>query len=276
YQVACASRSVTGNWVGKDLLILNGGPAFMTRAEKVRRPHEVRLELPDTWKSSATGLAGHARGKAHHHVAPDYDALVDSPIMAGNLAVADFDVGGSKHSVVAGGDTTLWDGKRAADDLKKIVEENQRFWGTLPFKKYAFLFSVRDKGAGGGGLEHANSALMMSSATRGAAPNLAWLRFVSHEYFHAFNVKRLRPVELGPFDYEKEPRTSGLWVAEGLTTYYGDLLVARAGFCDSKAYFARVSSHIDRLQKSPGRLVQPPNEPPLSRWSASSSGSGGA
>src|SRR5262249_61307506 len=98
-----------------------------------------------------------------------------------------------------------------------------------------FLFSLREKG-GGGGLEHANSALMMSSAnaTRGEKPNLPWLMFVSHEYFHAFNVKRLRPVELGPFDYEKEPRTTVLWVAEGLTTYYGELLVARAGFCDTK------------------------------------------
>jgi alpha-glucosidase len=99
--------------------------------------------------------------------------------------------------------------------------------------------------------------------------------FVSHEYFHAFNVKRLRPVELGPFDYEKEPRTTGLWVAEGLTTYYGDLLVARAGFCDTKEYLARVSSHIDKLQKSPGRLVQTLNQASHDVWAGGMSGVGG-
>jgi predicted metalloprotease with PDZ domain len=107
-------------------------------------------------------------------------------------------------------------------------------------------------------LEHANSALMFSkaAATRGKEPNVPWLMFVSHEYFHAFNVKRLRPVELGPFNYEKAPRTTGLWVAEGLTTYYGELLVRRAALCDTNEYLARLSGHIGRLQKTPGRLVQ--------------------
>src|SRR5262249_15834003 len=156
----------------------------------------------------------------------------------------EFAVDGSKHYVVAAGDTGQWNGQRAAADLQKIVQENRRLWGFLPFRKYAFLFVLK---GGGGGLEHANSALMMTSAaaTRGPAPNLRWLQFVSHEYFHAFNVKRLRPVELGPFDYEKEPRTTGLWVAEGLTTYYGDLVVCRAGLCGQDEFLARVSSHVD-------------------------------
>jgi predicted metalloprotease with PDZ domain len=276
YQLACTSRSVTGNFVGKDLLILNGGPAFMTLADKTKRPHEVALDLPEGWKQSMSGLPTAADGKLHHFMAADYDTLVDSPIMAGALAVEEFEVAGSKHYVVAGGETAPWDGKRAAADLKKIVEENQRFWGPLPYKKYAFLFSVKEKGGGGGGLEHANSALMMSgsSATRGEAPNVSWLGFVSHEFFHAFNVKRLRPVELGPFDYEKEPRTSGLWVAEGLTTYYGDLLVARAGLTSAKDYLSRLSGHIEKLQKSPGRLVQSLNQASLEVWTSSMSGVG--
>ncbi|HYT88075.1 MAG TPA: hypothetical protein VEL76_05100 [Gemmataceae bacterium] len=277
YKLLCTGRSVTGNWVGADLLVLNGGPSFVTLVDKARRPHEVRLELPPQWKRSMTGLDAAPGGQSHHYRAADYDTLVDSPIVAGNLAVTEFDVDGSKHFVVAAGDTAQWDGTRAAADLRKIVEENRRLWGALPFKKYVFLFVVREKGGGGGGLEHANSALMFSSAaaTRGKGPNLTWLMFVSHEYCHAFNVKRLRPVELGPFDYEKPPRTTGLWVAEGLTTYYGDLLVRRAGLCDTDAYLARLSGHIGRLQKTPGRLVQTLEQASADVWTSSLSGVGG-
>jgi predicted metalloprotease with PDZ domain len=277
YKLICTGRSVTGNWVGADMVVLNGGPSFVTLLEKARRPHEILLELPQMWKRSMTGLDAAPDGKPHRYRAVDFDTLVDSPIVAGNLAVSEFEVDGSQHYVVAAGDTSLWDGKRAAADLRKIVQENRRMWGHLPFKKYVFLFSVREKG-GGGGLEHANSALMMTNAaaTRGTEPNLSWLRFVSHEYFHAFNVKRLRPVELGPFDYEKEPRTTGLWIGEGLTTYFGDLIVCRAGFGDTKDFLARLSSHIDRLQKSPGRLVQTLEQASIDVWTSSMSGVGGS
>jgi predicted metalloprotease with PDZ domain len=275
YKLLCTRRGVTGNWVGDDLLVLNGGPSFVTLAEKARRPHEVRLELPPGWKRSMTGLEPAPGGQPHHYRAADYDALVDSPIVAGNLAITEFDVDGSKHFVVAGGDTAQWDGERAAADLRKIAQENQRFWGSLPFPRYLFLFVVRAKGGGGGGLEHANSALMFSSATATRGKGPTWLMFVSHEYFHAFNVKRLRPVELGPFDYEQPPRTTGLWIGEGLTTYFGDLLVCRAGLCDQGAYLARLSSHIGRLQKTPGRLVQTLEQASLDVWTASFSGVGG-
>jgi predicted metalloprotease with PDZ domain len=277
YKLLCTGKSVTGNWVGPDLLILNGGPAFVTLVEIAQRPHDVLLELPEGWKQSMTGLDAAPDGKPHHYRAADFDTLVDSPIVAGKLAINDFAVDGSKHYVVAGGEIAQWDGKRAAADLQKIVEENRRLWGQLPFKKYVFLFSVREKGGGGGGLEHANSALMNtgSAATRGTGSNLSWLMFVSHEYFHAFNVKRLRPVELGPFDYEKEPRTTGLWVAEGLTTYFGDLIVSRAGFGSTKDFLARLSSHIDKLQNTPGRLVQTLEQASHDVWTSSMSGVGG-
>src|SRR5207244_1071193 len=91
---------------------------------------------------------------------------------------------------------------------------------------------------------------------------------------HAFNVKRLRPIELGPFDYEKEPRTTGLWVAEGLTSYYGDIVLPRAGIGGTKEFLARLSSHIDKLQKSPGRLVQSLEQASYDVWTAGFSGIG--
>ncbi len=277
YKLTCTGRSVTGNWVGTDLAMLNGSSAFVTLAEKAQRPHEVHLELPAAWKQSMSSLEAAGNGKPHHYRAADHDTLVDSPILAGNLAVTTFAVDGSRHAVVAGGDTASWDGVRAAAELEKVVRAQRRLWGPLPFRKYVFLFVVREKGGGFGGLEHAHSALMSTSpaATRGKAPNRNWLMFVSHEYCHAFNVKRLRPVELGPFDYERPPRTTGLWVAEGLTTYYGDLLVRRAGLCTAGDYLSRLSGHIGRLQKTPGRLVQTLEQASADVWTSSMSGVGG-
>jgi predicted metalloprotease with PDZ domain len=104
---------------------------------------------------------------------------------------------------------------------------------------------------------------------------LSWLSLVSHEYFHAMNVKRLRPIELGPFDYEKEVRTSSLWVSEGLTSYFGDLLVCRAGLSKTDEYLGQLSGHIQQLQTSPGRLEQTLDQASLEVWTGSMSGVGG-
>jgi predicted metalloprotease with PDZ domain len=274
YKLKCESRSVTTNWVGEDMAVLNGGATFLTLAEKGKRPHDITLELAGSWKQSMTALGAAPDGKANHYRAADFDTVVDSPIVAGNLEVHEFDVDGSKHLVVNAGAFAGWDGKRAAADLEKIVQEHRRMWGFLPFKRYVFLCTFR---AGGGGLEHLNSTLLTSSAgsMRSPASYLGWLNFVSHEYFHAFNVKRLRPIELGPFDYEKQPQTTGLWVAEGLTSYYGELITTRAGLGTSADFLARLSGHIGQLQKTPGRLVQTLEQASYDVWTSGFSGIGG-
>jgi predicted metalloprotease with PDZ domain len=274
YKLRCESRSVTTNWVGDDLAVLNGAATFLTLAEKGPRPHDIKLELPAGWERSMTSLDAAPDGKANHYRAADFDAVVDSPIVAGNLEVREFAVDGSKHVLVSAGDFAGWDGKRAAADVEKIVRENRRLWGFVPFKRYVFLFVFR---RGGGGLEHRNSSLLTSSAAaqRTPASYLSWLNFVSHEYFHAFNVKRLRPVELGPFDYENQPRTTGLWVAEGFTCYYEGLVTTRAGLGSTRDFLSRLSQHIDRLQKTPGRLEQTLEQASLDVWTSSFSGIGG-
>jgi predicted metalloprotease with PDZ domain len=275
YRLLCNGRSVTTNSVGAEYAVLNGAASFPTLVEGERRPHDVRLELPAEWKRSMTGLDAAPDGKPNHYRAADFDTLVDSPIVAGNLVVSDFEVEGSKHYVVAVGDTGKWDSRQVGEDLEKVARENRRMWGFLPFEKYVFLCVLRQ---GGGGLEHKNSTLVTTSAAGVRTPGgyLSWIAFVSHEYFHAYNVKRLRPVELGPFDYEKEVRTTGLWVAEGLTTYYGDLVVRRAGLTREQDFLARLSSHIKKLQNSPGRLVQTLEESSRDVWTSSFSGLGGS
>lgn len=275
YKLKCDSRSVTTNWVGEEMAVLNGAATFLTLVENSPRPHDIQLVLAANWKQSMTGLDAAPDGKANHYRAADFDTLVDSPIIAGNLEIHEFDVAGSKHFVVNAGDFAGWDGKRAAADLEKLVKEHRRMWGFLPFQRYLFLCVFR---RGAGGLEHSNSTLLTANATamRLPASYLSWLVFVSHEYFHAFNVKRLRPVELGPFDYEKEPRTAGLWVAEGITCYYDALLTCRAGLASPKDFLARLSGTIARLQKSPGRLEQTLEQASLDVWTSSFSGLGGS
>ncbi|HEY5440011.1 MAG TPA: hypothetical protein VIJ90_01890, partial [Gemmatimonadaceae bacterium] len=154
----------------------------------------------------------------------------------------------------------------------RIALANHRFWGFLPFNKYVFLNVFRQ---GGGGLEHLNSTLLTSSPRSEGGGALRWLEFVAHEYFHAENVKRLRPVELGPFDYEHPPATASLWLSEGVTTYYGDLLVARSGVGTPKDFFASLSNDLTSLQNSPGRLEQTLEQASLGIFSTGGSGVGG-
>jgi predicted metalloprotease with PDZ domain len=273
YRLTCQQVSVTTNYVGDDMAVFNGAATFPTLVEEGSRPHEVRLELPPGWKKAVTALGQAPDGLPNHFRAADYDTLVDSPIVAGNPAVHEFAVDGAKHYLVDIGEFGAWDGAKAAASLEKIVAETRRFWGFLPFKTYHFLNVFR---RGGGGLEHKYSTLLTGSAARTqAAPiNFRWLSFVSHEYFHAFNVKRLRPVELGPFDYEHPPKTASLWIAEGLTSYFGELIVVRAGLGTVDDYLAAMSSSINQLQSSPGRLVQSLEQSSLDVWVSGVSGVG--
>jgi predicted metalloprotease with PDZ domain len=237
----------------------------MTLVERGPRAHEVGLELPEHWKTSVTGLPEAPGGAPHHYRAPDYDTLVDSPIVAGNPAVYRFEVDGKPHDLVNEGEGGVWDGPRSAKDVETIVREARRLWGFLPYDKYVFLNMITEAG---GGLEHKSSTLLMTSRwrTRTRRGYRDWLSLVAHEYFHAWNVKRLRPVELGPFDYENEVYTRSLWISEGFTDYYGDLIVRRAGLSSRDEYLEDLSTTIAQLQTTPGRLVQPVEMSSYDAW----------
>ncbi len=274
YKLLCRSTFVTGSWVGPNFAVINGPSTFITLTEKAERPHEVRLELPPVWKQSITSLDNAPDGRPNHYRGPNYDVFIDSPIVAGTISTHEFEVGGTRHVLADFGDLGAWDGQAAADKIKLFVEEHRRFLGgTLPFKRYVFLNGFR---GGQGGLEHLNSSLLSSGRNPTTTePTLRWLKYVSHEYFHAINVKRLRPVELGPFDYEQLPQTPSLWISEGLTTYYGDLAVVRSGVASPADFLAGLSGHIRTLQTSPGRLVQSLEQASLSAGRSSKSGVGG-
>jgi predicted metalloprotease with PDZ domain len=263
YRVYAHEMSVRTNWVDDEYALLNGAPTFITLLGTSNRPHDVRLVLPAAWSRSVSAMP---QGSAPNTFrAADYDTLVDSPIVAGNPAIYEFSVAGKRHYLVDVGEGGVWDGRRAVQDLAKIVQQTIDFWGVVPYDSYYFLNII---GGTGGGLEHKSSTVLNpardSTSTR--ADYLGWLSTASHEFFHAWNVKRLRPIELGPFDYENEVYTRSLWFVEGVTDYYADLQNRRARVSTLDEYLAALSKEIANLQTTPGRLVQPAEQASYDAW----------
>ncbi len=259
YRLYCREMSVRTNWVERDFGVLVGAATYLTRADDLRqrraRPHHVQFVLPGNWQQAVMELPTDP-AEPQRFLAASYDALVDAPTVLGNPQISSFIVGEKPHRLVTLGGDGLWDNEAAARDVAKIVEQHQQFWQSVPYESYTFLNVISETR---GGLEHDNCCLMMTSrwAYRDAKQYRNWLGLVSHEFFHTWNVRRLRPAGLETYDYERENYTDGLWVAEGVTSYYDDLLQRRAGLLTDKQYLEGVSKVIDGVQKSGGRLVQP-------------------
>ena len=264
YKVYSREMTVRNNWVESAFAMINGAPTFITLVERAARPHEVRIELPASWKKVETPLEP-ISGSANAFRAADFDTLVDSPIIIGNPLTREFTVDGKRHVVLFEGDTQLIDADKAAADVQKIVNAAQGVMGPLVYPHYHFLTMVVEQG---GGLEHKNGYLGMTNrfATRTHAAYMGFLGTLAHEYFHNWNVKRLRPVELGPFDYENENYVKMLWVAEGFTDYYADVLPKRAGIATKEEFLDGVSGQIEQVQNAPGRLVTPVNMSSYDAW----------
>jgi predicted metalloprotease with PDZ domain len=274
YRVYARTMGVQSNWVEAGFALINGASTFLSIVGETHRPHEVTVELPKGWKGIYTGLDLVA---PHTYRASDYDTLVDCPIYAGSPAVYEFEAAARKHYLVNEGEAGVWDGPASAKAVEAIVREYHRMMGVIPYDQYLFLNLLLESG---GGLEHKNSTVLIASrwawknteepaldAPPPRKPNRTnWLDLVSHEYFHLWNVKRLRPVELGPFDYENENYSRTLWVAEGITTYYGPLAVKRARLIDQPTYLKFLSREITQLQNTPGRLVQPVETSSYDAW----------
>src|SRR5687768_12752772 len=168
YRIYGREMSVRTNWIEAGFALINGAPTFLTLADTTARPHEVILKPANGWRGSFTGLPAMSGGE-HRYRAPDFDTLVDSPILLGNPAVYEFTVDGKPHYLVNEGEAGIFDGARAAKDFEALVREQQRFWGDLPYDKYVLLNVISEAS---GGLEHRNLAVLMTSrwATRTRRP----------------------------------------------------------------------------------------------------------
>ena len=194
----------------------------------------------------------------------DYDHLVDCPIEIGNQEVFDFEAAGVKHTVAIYGDGnySIPDLKR---DMAKIIEEETKVFGQNPNEDY--LFIIHNVVNGQGGLEHKNSTtLSVNRWTYGGSNYLKFLNLVAHEYFHLWNVKRIRPIELGPFDYNQENYTDLLWVMEGFTSYYDELILLRAGYYTQNQMLGKIESAINYVEGSVGSRVQPLAHASFDAW----------
>lgn len=184
----------------------------------------------------------------------NYDHLVDCPIEIGNQVEFQFMASGVKHTVAMYGDGNF-DVDKLKVDMPKVIEAETQVFGENPNKDY--LFIVHNVVDGQGGLEHMNSTtLSVNRWSYSGADYLGFLNLVAHEYFHLWNVKRFRPIELGPFDYDKENYTSLLWVMEGFTSYYDELIMRRAGLMSQEEFISKVQNSINYVEGSVGSRVQ--------------------
>lgn len=261
YGLYAAELTVRTNFVDADFAMLNGASTFVVPVD-YDGGYEVDVKLPKRWKELHCQLADSGK---RSFVADDLDALIDSPIVAGKPWVNRFDVDGIEHKLITLPAVEPWDNDKAAKAVKKIAQVQRDFWGQLPYTRYLYLNVISE---GYGGLEHMDSTLMVTGSQNTVDDKKfkTWLGLVSHEQFHAWNVKRMRPDTLGPFDYENETYTRSLWVAEGLTSYYDDLLLARAGLLSETEYLERLNKSIRGIESAPGHLVQSMSDASFDAW----------
>lgn len=224
---------------------------------------KIDKQLQPQW-SIATGLEM-VSGEPDQYTAPDFDILYDSPFLIGNLEeLPSFKVKEIEHRFI-GYKVGNFDHELFISNLKKVVEAAVAIFNDIPYKKYTFIAI----GPGMGGIEHLNNTIISFDGNRIKTKEdiNKIMNFIGHEYFHHYNVKRIRPVELGPFDYDKENRTSQLWVSEGLTVYYEYMIVKRAGLADEQTFLANFEGNINAVENNPGRFLQSLSQSSYYTWS---------
>ena len=238
----------------------NGATLFFYSEAMRQRQHRVFVHAPPGWESFSA-----LRRQGNEFIAGDYDELIDSPFEIGPHTALHFVAAGVPHQVVLWGDP-LVDGEKLCGDLQRVCETEAQLFGSLPMTNYLFLVYASDKGRGG--LEHkASTALIFPRQAFGNSKGWEdFLTLAAHEYFHLWNIKRIKPKALVPFDYGQESYTRLLWFFEGATSYYDNLMVRRAGLMTASRYLTRAGETLTALQTTPGRKVQTLAEASLLSW----------
>lgn len=254
YDVWAGELNVATSWVEAGVAVLNGAGLFLFSDASRDRPQQLRVVLPDDWAGVQTPLPASAEPGVY--LAVNYDELVDSPIVAGNLSRHEFTVRGQPYALILGAGGHSVDPGRLQEDVARIVETQQEFWGINPFDR-EYLFISLFMGPFGG-LEHDHGTIMMVDPWQMLQRDdyIKWLGVASHEFFHAWNVRRMRPQALARYDYDREVYTRELWLAEGLSSYYDGLLLFRSGLIDVSDYFDLLAQEIRHYETMPGRQVR--------------------
>ena len=264
YRIYAFELSVRTSFVDAAHAFLSPTGLFLYPEGQIKSPSTVTIIPYKGWNKISTGLEA-VKGKPNTFFAPDYDILYDSPFEVGNHDIFEFEAAGVKHEVAMYGGGN-YDKTRLTEDITGIVEAETAIFGENPNKKYVFI--VHNTLAGGGGLEHLNSTVLGAIRLGYTSEDSykSFLGLVSHEYFHLWNVKRLRPQALGPFDYSNENYTTNLWIAEGFTAYYDNLILRRTGLYSPDKYLQLLTADINAVENQPGNRIQPVSEASFDAW----------
>lgn len=250
YSVYGFETSVRTNHIDDSHAFLSPAATFLHVADQIHHEVTITIDLPKTWTKISTGLQK-SESDLFTYYAANFDVLYDAPFELGNQDVWSFDAANVHHEFAMVGPGN-YDKDRIARDVTKIVEEETRIWGSNPNDFYVFI--THNYQIGSGGLEHLNSTVL--GATRSGYNQDVfyknYLSLVAHEYFHLWLVKRLRPKPLGPFNYDEENYTSLLWIIEGFTAYYDNLITRRCGFRDERDYLQMLALEFNTVYNRPG------------------------
>ena len=292
YEVYALDTSVRTAWLDTQRGFFNGTSLLLNVKDQSDLPHHLTIAPPDAqrWNLKApwhcaTALepvAIDTHGFGHYHAA-NYAALVDEPVEMGLFWSAHFEVRGIPHRLVVSGAPVGFDADRLLVDTRRICEAEMDFWhgpeAAPPFNRYVFLLNATHDGYGG--LEHGHSTALICPRTDlpypspdgGPPPPLkatdgytSLLGLIAHEYFHTWNVKRLRPAELAQPDLDTENPTGLLWWFEGFTSYYDDLLLLRAGLIDTTAYLGLLAKTLQQVAQTPGRHIHTVAQASYEAW----------
>jgi predicted metalloprotease with PDZ domain len=252
YYVFANRASVAEPYLADNRGFISPTGVFMHVAGKLNYPVTVTVKPYSGWKQVSTGLDP-VPGLPNTFTAADFDRLYDCPILVGNQEIVTFEYKGLPHTIAIEKPGAC-DRQKLAADLKRIVEAATNIIGDIPYKHYTYIIMEK----GGGGLEHLNSMAVFADVSnyQGSEKDRGLLGFFAHEYFHLYNIKSIRPVVLGPFDYDRECVTNMLWFSEGGTVYYEELILNRAGFLDKAGFLANAGKNIGSHENGTGHLFQ--------------------
>lgn len=270
YTVYAYDLSVRGSFLTAERGFFDGACLFLQVNGHENSTHQIEFPtLPKTWRIATTL----PQTNVHSFQTTSYHDLIDHPVELGNIEFLDFEAGGIPHRIALSGHYPDFDRNRLVSDIRKICEtELAMFPSPAPFTHYLFLLHVGDNIYGG--LEHISSTALL--ADRHSLPphgmtdaNDAYTQLLglfSHEYFHAWNVKSIKPAAFAPYDLDRENYTEQLWAFEGITSYYDDLFLARSRTIAPEAYLRLLAQSITRIQQTKGRLKQSLAESSFTAW----------
>ncbi len=262
YDVYAFRQSVADSYLDDSRAYISPTGVFMHVAGQLQNSLSVTIKPHKNFSKISTGL-DRVRSMPNTFSAKDFDVLYDCPIFIGNQEIISFDIQGIPHTAAIF-EPGNFDREKFVSTMKKMIESAVAVVGEIPYRHYTFIMM----GEGQGGLEHLNSMAVFSKV-----PNFEdkqdysrWLSFIAHEYFHLYNVKAIRPVALGPFDYDKENYTDILWFSEGGTVYYEYLILNRAGLMSRNEVLEHLKNSIVNYEKIPGRLFQSATDSSFDIW----------